>query len=164
MESIHIKQLSYWSSNNEALALCQSGEVAITIISIWSPGSHFEIKHWPNELHNYYFSSLDASYEVIQIACYLSSRSGDHIYMCYVSEANFKMDTLAGSWIPVRLNYRHNQVHCTWFHVCICCGSGGVAITNNSTWPPDGHIKFRYWPKKCMSFINTTSVTQLLDM
>ena len=70
----------------------------------------------------------------------------------------------SGSWISLRHNCRPNQVNCTWFHVCISCGSGGVAITRNSTWPPGGHIGFIYWPKKCINFIITISVTQLLDM
>ena len=80
------------------------------------------------------------------------------------------MDTLAAildeseSWTSVRHNYRPNQVHCTLFRVCIYCGSGEEAITRNSTWPPGGHIEFKYWPKMCMNFIITTSVTQLLDM
>jgi len=39
--------------------------------------------------------------------------------------------TEIGSFIALRHNYRHNQVHCTWFRVCIYCGSGGVAITRN---------------------------------
>jgi len=65
-----------------------------------------------------------------------------------VSKANFKMAALtaildeSGSWISSMHNYRPNQVHCTWFHVFIYCRSGGVASTNNSTWPPGGHFEW----------------------
>ena len=63
------------------------------------------------------------------------------------------------SWQPFWMNQGHEFQVCTTtgptkfialgFNYCIYCGSGGVAITRNSTWPPDGHFEMRYDLKKC---------------